>query len=135
MPNKTHRPTKYELEGRLIQVQKLLDQNKNVTEIAEAMGLAKSTASRYINTVFQRSKVKWDEVRSESLQDRALLIKNHYEDLAKECEEILHDKSKSPIARIEAGKTLLACHNNIYNMLKDGPLKLPKIETKEFEDD
>ena len=134
MPNKTHRPTKYELEGRLIEVQKLLDQNLNCTEIAQRMGLAKSTASRYVNTVFQRSKVKWDQVRSESLEDRALLIKNHYEDLAKECEQILHDHSKSPIARIEAGKTMIACQNNIYNMLKDGPLKLSKIETNSFED-
>jgi IS30 family transposase len=127
-------PTRYELELRLIETQKLLEQGYNGKQIAEKLGVGKSTGERYVQTVTKRNKAQWDELRSDSLQDRALLIKHHYEDLAKECEEILHDKSKSPIARIEAGKTLVACHNNIFYMLREGPLKLPKIETKAFED-
>jgi len=117
-----------------METQRLLDQGLNGKQIAEKLGVGKSTGERYVQTVTKRNKAKWDELKSESLEDRALLIKNHYEDLAKECEEILHDKSKSPIARIEAGKTMIACQNNIYNMLKDGPIKLPKLETKALED-
>ena len=134
MKAKRKNPTRYELELRLMETQRLLDQGLNGKQIAEKLGVGKSTGERYVQTVTKRNKAKWDELKSESLEDRALLIKNHYEDLAKECEEILHDKSKSPIARIEAGKTMIACQNNIYNMLKDGPIKLPKMETKALED-
>jgi IS30 family transposase len=129
-----HYPTKYELERKLIGVRKLLNQGETCKEISKKMNLSLRTAERYIQRVHEQDKESWSSLATESLEHRALMIKSHYEKLARISEEILHDESKSPKERIEAGKTMIACHNNIYNMLKYGPLKLPLIETKILDD-
>lgn len=128
--NKIHRPTKYELELRLMEVQRLLDQGLTGKEISRELCIPVSTCERYVNTVYRRSKVKWEEVEKESLENRAFVIKEKYEKLAYISELILDDDSKSPKEKIEAGKTMIACHLNIYNMLKYGALKFPTVEAK-----
>jgi IS30 family transposase len=120
-----HYPTKYELEKKLIGVRKLLNQGETGKGISKKMNIPLRTAERYIQRVYEQDKDHWSRLSTESLEHRALIIKSHYEKLAKICESILEDEAKSPKDRIQAGKTMIACHNNIYNMLKYGPLKLP----------
>ena len=131
---KTHRPTKYELEGRLIEVQKLLDKNLNCKEIAQEMGLSLATASRYANTVYNRNKAKWDKIEHESLESRAIKMKELYERCALKAEKMIDDPNISAKELEIAAKICIGSHQNIMIMLKEGPLKLPKIETKVFED-
>jgi IS30 family transposase len=120
-----HYPTRYELEKKLIDVRKLLNQGETGKGISKKMNVPLKTAERYIQRVYEQDKESWSSLATESLEHRALMIKSHYEKLARVSEEILHDESKSPKERIKAGKKMIACHNNIYNMLKYGPLKLP----------
>jgi IS30 family transposase len=128
-----NKPTKYNLSNKLDQIRKLLDQGEKGKEISKKLNIPLRTTERYIQRVYEQDKEKWSEIANESLENRALKIKSHYERLAKISESILHDESKSPKDRIEAGKTMIACHNNIYNMIKDGPLKIP-IEIKALEE-
>jgi len=110
---------------KLEQVRKLQDENKTNKEIAEIMKIPLRTVLFYVKRIHDQEKTKWQEIEKESLISRALTIKKKYEELAKLCEIILHDEKKAPRDRIEAGKTMIACHLNIYNMIKDGPLRLP----------
>ena len=84
--------------------------------------------------IHEQDKELWKDQANESLESRALKIKKKYQELADVCDSIVHDDKKSPRDRIEAGKTGIACENNIYNMLKDGPLKLNTIVAKQLED-
>ena len=130
----TNKPTKYYLANKLNQIRRLLDQGETGKGISKKMNIPLRTTERYIQRVYEQVQEEWSSLATESLEHRALMIKSHYEKLAKISEEILHDESKSPKERIEAGKTMIACHNNIYNMIKDGPLKIP-IEIKPLKEE
>ena len=120
----TTRSTKYQFQKKLEQIRKLQDEKKTNKEIADIMKIPLRTVVFYVKRIHDQEKAKWQEIEKESLISRALRIKRKYEDLATLCYQILHDEKKSPRDRIEAGKTMIACHLNIYNMLKDGPLQV-----------
>jgi predicted transcriptional regulator len=128
------RVSKYELELRLQEVQRLLDKGLKIKEIAKEIGVPVSSAGRYIQKVSKRNKLKWDDLERESLESRAIKIKAHYEKVARLAEERLDDPDISVKDMDIAAKLLIGSHINIYNMLKDGPLKLPSIKTKPLED-
>jgi hypothetical protein len=99
-----HYATRYELEKKLIDVRKLLNQGETGKGISKKMNVPLRTAERYIQRVYEQEKESWSRLSTESLEHRALIIKSHYEKLAKISEEILHDEEKSPKDRIEAYK-------------------------------
>jgi hypothetical protein len=99
-----HYATRYELEKKLIDVRKLLNQGETGKGISKKMNVPLRTAERYIQRVYEQDKESWSRLSTESLEHRALIIKSHYEKLAKISEEILHDEEKSPKDRIEAYK-------------------------------
>jgi hypothetical protein len=127
------KPTQYELESRLNHVRKLLSEGKNGLEISEIIQVPYSTVQRYVHTVTERQKEKWDEIEGESLESRAIKIKSYYENIAKKAEAII-DKDDITAKELEiAGKLLIACHRNIYEMLRYGPLRFNSIPIKEIE--
>ena len=117
------RPTRFQLEERLQRVEELLKQGYNGKQISEKTGIALSTTERYVQTVTKRSKAKREEIQGDTLESRALIIRQKYKELAAVCQEILDRKNASPYDKIQAGKTLLACENNIYNMIKSGTIQ------------
>lgn len=112
----------------------MLKEGLSKDKIMELTGLADRTIRNYTHIIHERDKIEWDKEAKESLEGRALIIKKKYQELANVCETILKDEKKSPRDRMEAGKTGIACENNIYNMIKDGPLKLNTIVGKQLED-
>src|SRR5688500_7379406 len=106
---KMHKPTKYNLATKLDQIRILLHQGEKGNGISKKMNIPLRTTERYIQRVYEQDKQKWSDIASESLENRALKIKSHYERLAKISKSILHDESKSPRDRIDAGKTMIAC--------------------------
>jgi hypothetical protein len=129
------KPTRLILEKRLNQVVRYLNEGKNALTISEIMHIPYSTVQRYVKTVTERQRHKWNEISNESLENRALLIKRHYEDIAKKAEERLDDPDISVKELEIASKLLIACHRNIYEMLKFGPLKFNLIPIKEIDND
>ena len=99
----------------------------------ELTGLSDRMVRNYTHEIHEQDKELWKSQASESLESRAFIIKKKYQELADECDKILHDEKKSPRDRIEAGKTGIACENNIYNMLKDGPLRFNALVTGKLE--
>jgi hypothetical protein len=121
---KHRRRTVYEREQLYHKVQKLLEKGFNGKQISKEIGVPMSTTGKYINTVTTRQKRKWQEESNITLEDRVLEIKNYYERLAEVAEEIMNDPQKSSKDRMDAGKLLLACKNNVYNMMSSGSLKV-----------
>ncbi|MGH9972704.1 MAG: LuxR C-terminal-related transcriptional regulator [Nitrososphaeraceae archaeon] len=118
--------TKYQLQNKLVQIRKLQDEQKTNREISDIMNIPMRTVEFYVRRIYDQDKEVWEKLETESLESRALIIKRKYEELAEICEAILDHDQRSPRDRLEAGKTLFACHLNIYNMIKNGPLMTSK---------
>lgn len=127
------KPTRLILEKRHEQVRELLNEGKNALTISGIMQIPYSTVQRYVNTVTERQRQKWDEISNESLENRALLIKKHYEGVAKKAEERIDDPDISVKDFETASKLLIARHRNIFEMLRSGPLRFTAIPIKEIE--
>lgn len=124
----------YQTEADIARCRELLNQGYTKSKIMELMNIPDRRLREWTKIIHERDKIAWEDQANESLESRALIIKKKYQDLANECEKILHDEKKSPRDRIEAGKTGIACENNIYNMIKDGPLRLQAVTGKQLED-
>ena len=128
---------RYESEKLQQSVRQLLTEGNNRTKIAEILEIHPRTVDRYIANIHEEDKVKWSKVASESLEDRAIKIKNYYEKIADLAEKKLDDPEISVKDLEIAGKLLIAAHKQVYEMLKYGPLKFTNsvtVEAKEMED-
>ncbi len=119
----------YQTEAEIAKVRQMLQDGLTKSKIMELTGLADRTIRNYTHIIHERDKELWKDQANESLENRAIIIKKKYQDLADVCDTILKDEKKSPRDRIEAGKTSVACENNIYNMIKEGPLRFNNIVT------
>lgn len=113
----------YKAEAKIAKVRSLLQEGLSRDKIMELTGLTDRRLREYTQIIASQDKELWKEEALESLENRALKIKKKYQALADVCDVIMNDDTKSPRDRIEAGKTGIACENNIYNMLKEGPLR------------
>lgn len=125
----------YQTEAAIAQVRSYLRSGLSREKILELMpDLSDRQLRSYTATIHERDKIEWDKEAKESLISRALEIKRKYQNLAEQCEKILMDEKKSPRDRMEAGKLSIACENNIYNMIQQGPLRFNQMVTgKELE--
>jgi len=127
--------TKFQLQQKLDEVRKLMSDNKSLREISDILGIPLRTVEYYSKKIFQQDKESWKAVEKESLEGRAEIIKSYYEKGSEMCEKIMNDEKKTPRDRIESFKTLIACQNNIYNMLNEMPrFKINTIRAKPLED-
>jgi len=118
----------YQTEARIDQIRMMLQDGVSREQIMKSIpDLTDRQLREYTKKIHEQDKELWKDQANESLENRALLIKQKYQKLAKECDEILEDKTKSPRDRMEAGKLSIACENNIYNMLEKGPLRFNKV--------
>ena len=115
-------------------IRKLLEEGNNRTRISELTKIPQRTVDRYIHNIHEANKEQWKEISFESLENRALLIKEKYEKIAKIAEGRIDDPEISTKDLDIAAKLLMGCHNNIYNMIKDGPLNFKVIKVREMED-
>ena len=123
------------MQQRLDKIRSLQSDNKSLKEISQILGIPLRTVEYYSRKIYQKDNEHWQQMEKESLQGRANIIKSYYEKGTAMCEEIMDDEKKSPKDRIDAFKTLIACQNNIYNMLKELPsFKIGTIVSKELED-
>jgi len=118
----------------LNKVRSLLQEGLTKNKIMELTGLSDRQVRNLTRKIHEQDKIIWKDQANESLENRALIIKKKYQHLADVCEKIVDDETKSPRDRIEAGKTSIACENNIYNMIKEGPLRFNNVVVKELED-
>lgn len=126
---------KYQHEEMVARIRQLLKEGNNRNKIMELTGVSDRSLRNIVHTIHEQDKIKWKEEANESLESIAFTIKNKYLNLGKVCDAIMNDDKKSPRDRIEAGKTSIACSNNIYNMVKEGPLRFNNIVTgKALED-
>jgi hypothetical protein len=131
---KKTRSTQYQLEMKLNEIREYQDKRMTNKQISELTGIPIRTLTYYNKKISEKDKMIWDDMAKESLEGRALLIKEKYEKLARKAEEKLDDPESSTREIEIAGKLLIACHLNIYNMLKDGPLKLKSIPVREIDE-
>ena len=117
----------YKTEALIAKVRSLLQEGLTRDKIMESTGVTDRQLREYTRLIAEQDKELWKEEALESLENRALKIKRKYQALADVCDTIMNDDSKSPRDRIEAGKTGIACENNIYNMLKEGPLRFSNM--------
>lgn len=115
-------------------IRKLLEEGNNRTKIAEIVGIAQRNVDRHIQKIHEQDRKQWKEITTESLEGRALLIKEKYEKIADKAEAIIDQEDVSAKDLDIAAKLLMGCHNNIYNMIKDGPLNFKVVKVKELED-
>jgi hypothetical protein len=132
--SKKARYTQYQLEMKLIEIRDYQNKGMTTKQISEITGIPIRTLTYYNKKISEKYKEIWDDITKESLEGRVLLIKEKYEKLARKAEEKLNDPKASTKDIDTAGKLLIACHLNIYNMLKNGPLKINSIPAKEIEE-
>lgn len=128
---------RYESEKLQQSIRQLLKENKSRKEIAEIVGVHERTVDRYIHNIHEEDKIRWSEIATESLTDRAIRIKEYYEKIADKAEQIIDSPDITAKDLDIAGKLLIACHRNVYDMIKFGPLKFPNsitVEAKPIED-
>lgn len=125
----------YQTEAAIAKVREYLRQGLSRNKILELMpDLTDRQLRSYTATIHERDKIEWDKESKESLISRALEIKAKYQKLSDVCDTIVDDEKKSPRDRMEAGKLGIACLNNIYNMIQQGPLRFNNMVTgKELE--
>ena len=115
------------MQQRLEEIRSLQQKDKTLAEISAILKINPRTVEYYSTKIYREDREK---IEKDSLAGRANIIKSYYEKGTKMCEAIMDDEKKSPKDRIDAFKTLVACQNNIYNMLKESPLRLKVIDTK-----
>lgn len=114
-------------------IRQYLEEGLEKSKIVELTGLSDRMVRNYIHEIHEQDTKVWKDQATESLTSRAIKIKKKYQELADVCESIMRDDKKSPRDRIEAGKTSIACENNIYNMLEKGPLRFNQLVRGELE--
>ena len=119
----------YIADANKAKIRSLLQEGYTKEKIMELTGLSDRMIRNYTHEIHEQDKELWKQEASESLDSRALTIKRKYQELADICDAIKNDDKKSPRDRIEAGKTSVACDNNIYNMIKEGPLRFNQMIT------
>ena len=123
----------YQTDAEIAKVRQMLQEGLSRDKIKESTGIPDRRLREYTQKIHEQDKEFWRDQANESLENRALIIKQKYQELANVCESIMRDDKKSPRDRMEAGKTSIACDNNIYNMIEKGPLRFNKmIQAKEL---
>ncbi len=115
-------------------IRKLKEEGNSNTKIAEVTGIPRRTVQDYVKKIHELDKTTWEDVSKESVESRAIIIKETYEKIIKKAEAIVDDPETKAKDLEIASKLLIGSHINIYNMLKDGPLSIPVINSKALPD-
>lgn len=115
-------------------IRKLKEEGNTNTKIAEVTGIPIRTVQDYVRKIHEVDKTTWEEVSKESVESRAIIIKKTYEKIIQKAELIVDDPETKAKDLEIAAKLLIGSHINIYNMLKDGPLSIPVLNSKALPD-
>lgn len=103
------------------QVKQMLEDNKTDSQIMETLQIPYRTYYRYKGKIMDQDKQEWAEVVKESLESRALKIKQTLEFSYMLNKQIAEDESVRPQDRIEASRVMVENQVNIWHLLKRGP--------------
>jgi hypothetical protein len=103
------------------QVKRMLEDNKTDSQIMESLQIPHRTYYRYKGKIIDQDKEEWAEVVKESLESRALKIKQTLEWSYVLNKKIAEDQTARAKDRIEASRVMVENQVNIWHLLKRGP--------------
>lgn len=109
------------------QVKRMLEDNKTDSQIMETLQIPQRTYYRYKGKIMDQDKEEWAQVVKESLESRALKIKQTLEWCYALNKKIAEDESVRPQDRIEASRVMVENQVNIWHLLKRGPSLSPGL--------
>lgn len=98
-----------------------LSSNHNDLEIMQLLKIPNSTYYRYKELLYEESKNIWKEMCKESLEYRAIQLKNSLILCIKINQDIATDPNQPAKDRIEASKVMVDAELRMFIMTRDGP--------------
>jgi hypothetical protein len=90
-------------------------------EIMNILGLPNSTYYRYKQKIYEQSKKLWEQVCTESLEYRALLVRKYLDMSIKVYEEIALDPNQKAEDRVGAAVHMVDAQIEFLKLIKEGP--------------
>ena len=115
-------------------IRRLKEEGNTNTKISEITGIPLRTVQEYVKKIHELDKTTWEDVSKESVESRAIIIKETYESIIERASVIFNDPNTKAKDLEIVSKLIIGSHINIYNMLKDGPLSIPVINSKALPD-
>lgn len=103
------------------QVKRMLEDNKTDSQIMELLQIPHRTYYRYKGKIIDQDKQEWAEVVKESLESRALKIKQTVEWSYAISKKIAEDDTVRARDRIEACRVMVENQVSLWHLLKRGP--------------
>jgi hypothetical protein len=90
-------------------------------EIMNILGMPNSTYYRYKQKIYEQSKKLWEQVCTESLEFRALLVRKYLDMSIKVYEEIATDPNQKAEDRMQAAVHMVDAQVEFLKLIKEGP--------------